>query len=98
MGMTYTPDKIKPHILMFTMMAQGIVMMLPPEAKNTVKNVLDIVTGLIQQDWFLELFCTLLNIFEDGKATREEIAAALETFSNKIKTSNNSLIAFPVVQ
>lgn len=88
MGMTYTPDKIKPHILMFTMMTQGIVMMLPPDAQKTVKNVLDIVTGLIQQEWFLDLFCTLLNIFEDGKATKEEISQALQAFATKIKTSS----------
>ena len=92
--MNYTPDKIKPQILMYLMMANGIVMMLPENAKKSVKEFLDITNGLVNKDWFLDLLSYLLNTFEDGKVTKEEFMNALDHFVQEIKADSNAPLMF----
>lgn len=76
--------------MMFSAVVNTFLLLLPGETKKTIKDLLDIITGLLQKDWFVELLSYLLNTFKDGRPTRKQLSDALEYFANKIRLSEEA--------
>jgi hypothetical protein len=88
------PAEIKPYITMAINFMNMARMLIPSDKAPVVNKVIDNITQLLNFAWFAELIAYLMNTFADVEPTQEQLAAALQHFTNKVAANEPAPKAF----
>lgn len=89
-GSQFTPGELRQTFKLLSDFANTIARFLPESVGGKVKNSLDSISKILENEMVVSLLCYLLNSFGNKEPSKQELAQAVEFFGLRLQATGEA--------